>query len=277
MTTTETGQIIHGMPDHEYHAHHALSSTRARQLLVSPKMYQWAGDHPQAHKDEFDIGTAVHSKVLGVGSPVEVLEFDDRRTKAYKDAAADARLAGKVPILRRDYEPVEAMSEAVLADPYAAALLTQPGNAEVSMFATCPDTGIPMRARFDYFPDEPTSEGIRAAVDLKTTAKAATGRGFSLSIADFNYDVQYGHYDDVWELISPEPMEMVFVVVEKAAPYHVGLFQLSREWKERGKRRARVARERLALALETGEWPGYETEGVQVVDPPSWVMWAEES
>ena len=62
--------IVHNVPEADYHSHPALSSTQARQILDSPAKYDYAKTHPQPHKDAFDLGTAVHTKVLGTGYTV---------------------------------------------------------------------------------------------------------------------------------------------------------------------------------------------------------------
>ncbi len=61
--------IVHDMPEEEYHRRPELSSTGARLLLDSPAKYAYAQTHPQPHKQAFDVGHAVHARVLGVGSP----------------------------------------------------------------------------------------------------------------------------------------------------------------------------------------------------------------
>ena len=67
---------------------------------------------------------------------------------------------GKRLLTASDMAKVQALAEAVEAEPYAKALLTG-GVAEVSIFVTDPDTGVRLKGRADYMrPD--------ATVDLKT-------------------------------------------------------------------------------------------------------------
>lgn len=265
--------IILDLDETEYHRHPALSSTGARQLLESPARFRYMQDHPQPPKDVFDLGTAVHSKVLGTGWGVTVLDHDDFRTKAAREERDAVRAAGSVPILRADYVNVEAIAEAVLTHPTGRLLLEQAGAAETSVFANDPDTGVDVRARFDFLPDLTTGNPI--AVDLKTTGKSASPDGFSKSVANFGYDVQEGHYDDTLWLATGEQIPFVFLVVETAAPHLVGVHQLDVVWRDMGKAKARRARDIFATCTESGEWPGYPA-AVDLISPPQWAIYQHE-
>jgi len=252
------------LPETEYFASPALSSTEARWLLDSPAKYKWMKDHREAPRDAFNFGSAVHSKVLGTGWGVEVLDFDSYRSKAAQEARDDAYANALVPILRAQADEVDAVSESVLAHPTARALFEQEGQAEASVFATDPVTGVETKARFDFL------GGI--AVDLKTTAGKADQAGFAKSAASYRYDVQQAHYLETLGNIRDDETAMVFVVVEKEPPYLVGVHQLSREFAEIGFEAAAEARRIYAECVESGEWPGYPRD-VQLVQPPMWLIY----
>jgi len=267
-------RIVLDLPEAEYHAHPALSSTGARLLLDSPARFHYAQSHPQPHKDAFDLGTAVHTKALGVGA--NVITYPEEHltpsgavsTKAATVAwAEEQRAAGKVLISPDRASLVDGMAEAVLAHPTARALFEQDGNAEASVFATDPDTGVELRARFDY----------RAAinVDLKTTSKEASPDGFIKSVMNFGYDVQEAHYGDVDEIVTGERRPFVFVVVETDAPHLVGVHQLDVVFRDMGQTKARRARELFASCTASGEWPGYPSH-VQLLSPPVWAVYQHE-
>lgn len=265
--------IVHGMSDATYHSRPELSSTEARLLLQSPAKYRWRKDNPPLIDDspKFDIGKAVHAKVLGQGAEVVVVDADDWRTKAAREARENARALGKAPLLTREFEAVNAMAESVLAHPTARALLTQPGDTEVSVFADV--DGVPVRARFDFLPDR--SDKRTVAVDLKTCMDASK-RGFESSVAKYEYAVQRAWYVDAYETVTGEhDTEMIFVAVEKTAPYLVAVYQLPVTWAERGHEMSIKARKSWAECTAAGEWPGYP-EQVQVLDEPLWHVYATE-
>src|SRR5665647_1017828 len=149
------------MPELEYHASPGLSSTGMKWLLRSPKHYRQNMDH-RVEKAAFDLGHAVHAKVLGVGMGVAIIPEDllasngAASTKDAKEFIAVSRAAGLVPVKADLVAKVDAIAEAVLANPKAHALLSLDGDTEVSLFADDPDTGVHMRGRIDYlgtFPD----------------------------------------------------------------------------------------------------------------------------
>lgn len=269
--------IIHDLGETEYHAHHALSSTQARQILDSPARYKWQQGQPPRTSAAFDVGHAVHAKVLGVGA--QVIAYPDEHltaggnvsTKAATAAWADEqRVNGYTPISPDAIGQVDAMAEAVLAHDEARALFEQNGNPEASVFATCDETGIDLRARFDYLPDFDLPEPI--AVDLKTTGTKATAREFGKSIANYGYHVQQGHYLDALALaIGTRDIAMRFVVIEKAAPYIVAVHQLDDLYADIGTDSAREARRTLRTCLDTDTWPT-GLEEVQYLDAPQWLI-----
>ena len=275
--------IVLDMPEAEYHSHRALSSTEARLILESPAKYRWKKDHPpliQPSK-KFDVGSAVHSKVLGTGYeavmiPEELLASNGAiSTAAAKEFVATVRAAGKIPLKASEFEPIAAQAEAVLAHGGARQLFAQPANAEVSVFATDPETDVEVRARFDFLPSA-MGEGqpSRVAVDLKTAADASP-KGFTKSIANYNYDVQRQWYLDALGLVTGEVAELVFVAVEKEPPYLVGVYQLPGLWASMGATKARAARRIYAECVASGIWPGYGDE-VQLLSPPNWLIYEHE-
>jgi hypothetical protein len=281
--STQLAGIIPGMSEAEYHSRPELSSTEARLILQSPAKYRYKKDHPPLidPSKKFDIGTAIHSKVLGTGYEVAVIPSDILAsngavsTAAAKEFVTQARSAGLVPLKADELEPITGAAEAVLANPTAKALLTQPGAAEVSVFAAVDD--VPVRARFDFLPDQ--GERRRVAVDLKST-RDASERAFTRSIADYGYDVQRQWYiDTLNEVTGPMPAgfepEMVFIAVEKDPPYLTAVYQLPTVWTEMGRVKAQRARQMFAECTESGVWPGLPTE-VTLVTPPTWYVYQHE-
>lgn len=255
-----TAEIVLAMPERIYHAHAALSSTGAKLLLKSPKAFDWNRTHPRADKAEFDLGSAAHSKVLGVGYAVVVLDFPDFRTKAAQDARDAARAEGRIPVLAKTYAEVDLMAEAVLAHPNGRELLEQDDRvSEASVFATDPEFDIELRARFDGLAARP--------FDLKTTGTSADADTFSRTIFSFGYDVSRAHYLHTLFLATGERREMAFLVVESTGPYDVGVHYLDEDYIEIGEGKARRARELFAECTSSGEWPGHSPAPTRVPPP----------
>lgn len=211
----------------------------------------------------------MHTKVLGVGHaavtcPPDLLDkTGGMRTTAAKEWK-DAQRAAGVPVVTVDeLAVIDAMSEAVLAHPTARMLFERPGNAEVSVFDEY--LGVKRRGRFDYLPDE---GGI--AVDLKTTLDASV-RGFAGSAAKYGYHVQRGHYVDILKRGTGREVDMLFVLVEKSAPYLVAVRRLDEQFREMGEAEALEAVDVYRRCVESGVWPGYE-EQVTEVPPPMYLI-----
>lgn len=268
---SERKGLVYDLPEAEYHGVKTeLSATGAKLILeeAGPAKYKHQIiDGHREHKDSFDLGSAVHAKVLGVGWGIEELDFKDFRTKAAQTARDEAREAGLIPMLKHDLAEVNACAESVLAHPMAGALLGLEGAPEVSVFARDPDTGVELRCRFDKRPAEHT-----AVLDLKSTGTDASARGFAKTAAKFKYNVQEAHYLHTNWLATGEERRMVFIVVETTAPYLVAVHQLDNDFLEAGRVEARRAREIFAECMETGKWPGY-AENIGLLSMPNWAFW----
>lgn len=260
--------IVHDLPDAEYHSRPELSSTGARRILDSPARFQWE----QAHRVEsraFDVGHAVHAKVLGVGLTA-VAYPDEHLTPSGNPSTkaatvvweSEQRAAGLVPVSRADMAKVDAMAEAVLAHSAARAIFERPGDAEVSAFATDPVTDVRVRARADRLDDT-------QLVDLKTTAGSASAIGFGRDAAKHGYPVQEAHYADTFEWVTGERLPMTFVVVEKRAPHLVAVHRLDDVTRIAARDLAARARAIYAECVATDTWPAYGDD-VLTTQMPAW-------
>ncbi|MGO3884716.1 MAG: PD-(D/E)XK nuclease-like domain-containing protein [Mycetocola sp.] len=250
------------MPEVEYHAHPALSSTGARDLLKSPALFRYRQTSARKDTAAFDLGSAVHARVLGAGWDVVELDFPDWRTKAARDARDAVRAEGGIPQLVKDMRPVHGMVEAVLMHEDAARLLAVPSRREASVFGQSSE-GVEVRARFDILTDQPVG------IDLKTTLDASP-HGFGKSVGAYRYDIQAGHYADTYKFSEGVELDSFkFIAVEKTAPYLVAVYTLNPYSLHVGRDYARRARELYAEATATGVWSGYV--GDTDIDAPAWV------
>lgn len=254
------------MPESEYHAPvDELSSTGAKLILEMPALFKYRViDGNNEHKPAYDLGSAVHAKVLGAGSPIVVLDYADYRTKAAQSDRDAAYAAGNTPMLKKDMEQIDGMAESVLAHPLAKKLHEREGHPEVSVFAE--DDGVKLRCRFDYLPNEGN-----IAVDLKTTAGKASKNGFERTAGDLGYYIQRAHYLDVLYRATGRDVEMLFVVVEKSPPYAVAVHQLDGDYARMGERSAHEARDIFKRCMESGVWPAYDVK-INLCQPPMYLI-----
>lgn len=285
---TEYNGLVYDLDETLYHSLPGLSSTGAKKILRSPAHFQHYINNKEAPKSAFDLGSAVHTKVLGTGSDIavypdgeghETFEFEGVElgnvlatngavsTKAAKAFEADARDRGLIPVKRVVSRVVDRMVESVLSNQTARALL-EGGHPEVSMFATDPDTQVALRGRIDYL-------GKRIA-DLKTTAGESSESGFAKHVFNLGYEVQFGQYEHTYELITGERPPWLFIVVENEAPYLTGVHVLSEDAQQIGRDKARAARERYARARDTNNWGGYTNRNggpIGIIDVPVYAVY----
>lgn len=278
MTITEipTGLVL-GLDELTYHALPHLSSTGVRKILDSPARFRWEMEH-RTESVAYDVGHAVHGKVLGVGSPV--VPYPDEHltpsgkpsTKATAVAWVDEqRAAGLVPIARADADLIDAMAEALLAHKAARDILERPGASEVSAFATDPETGVDVRARIDRLCET-------VAADVKTTAGSASPLGFSREAAKYGYPIQEAHYATTlaWATGQDALLPMAFVVVEKRPPHLVAVHYFDEITRMVARELAATARKTYADCLATDSWPGYSDEPLITQVPGWWLDQAED-
>lgn len=277
MTEKVRDGLVLGMDEEVYHGGPEFSSSAAKEILKTPAHYKHVYiDGHREKKKAWDIGTAVHSKVLGVGAdtvtcPPELLASNGAMsTKAAKEWRAEQEDAGHIVVTAAEQAQVNAMAESVLGHELARGWLELPGHAEASMFATDPETGLQLRCRFDYLPDD-----ARGSVDLKTTLDASPN-GFAKRAHDLGYHVSRAHYLHTAALAGHPRKEMVFIAVENKAPYLVAVYQLALPFAERGERRARHARQLLVQCRETDSWPGY-SPNLEFLDEPAYAMYQDET
>lgn len=261
--------LVRDLPNADYHgAHDYLSASGAKKLIPPscPAKFK-AQQGVEEHKAVFDLGKAAHTRVLGKGEDIVVVDATDWRSKDAREARDLARMEGKTPILAAENVVIDGMAASLAAHPIAP-LLFREGEAEVSAFWTDEATGVKCRVRFDYLPDP--VEGQRLIVpDLKTAASAEPTE-FGRNAARFHYLMQDQWYcDAVRALGIDDDPAFLFVVIEKEAPYVVTVGQFSEEDKRLGRALNDRARRTYAECLSTDTWPAYHP-GVADLSLPIW-------
>ncbi|GGV46190.1 PD-(D/E)XK nuclease-like domain-containing protein [Streptomyces spectabilis] len=242
----------------------SLSSTGARKLATEcPAKFKYWSEHPEPVKKDFELGTAAHTRVLGDGPELVLVDAEKWTTNAVKAEVAAIRAEGKIPMKRSQLEQLDAMVAALWADPEAARFLDpDSGIAEQSAFWE--DHGIWRRARFDWLRHD------GQIVDYKTT-KSANPVDLPKVIHDWGYHQQQEYYLDAGvalDLIDPErPFQ--FVLQEKEPPYLVVVTTCDPVARSIGRHLNDRALNTYALCRESGEWPGYLESPFTSL--PSWV------
>src|SRR5690606_41904148 len=116
------------------------------------------------------LRTDTHEVDLEVVPELEPIDYADWRTKAAKQADAEARERGAIPLKLGEYEQLMGMAEALKRHPVAGPIFTeQAGKPEQSLFWQDPDTRAVCRARLDHLPHPANGQRLLVA-DYKSTA-----------------------------------------------------------------------------------------------------------
>lgn len=251
------------IPEALYHADPgSLSVSGAKNLLKSPALFRYRADNPE-HKDAFDLGTAFHTKTLGVGPDIAVFDGASFYSKAGRQFQAEARNEGRTPITAADDEHTTAMAKAVHDNPDAMRWLT--GDLEISAYAVDPDTGVMRRGRFDAL-------GDLAIGDLKST-RDASPESFTRDVVNFRYFMQAAWYLDLAADLGHPAVGFAFVAVEKVPPYLIGIYELDADALDLGRALNRRALDLFRECTTTAQWPGYSGgQPWQTLSLPPWAF-----
>ena len=267
------------LPAYSYHADQVDDDRPSLSASLISVMVQKSPAHAKAahprlspaaeteHKTEFDIGTAAHALLLGGVDSVDVLEFDDYKTKAAREARDTARAHGRVPILDRQWAEVRDMTDAL--DKQFGRYQPRPftdGAPEQTL--VWEERGVLCRARVDWL----RSDG---ADDYKT-ATSADPAVWSRRMVDHGCHIQEAFYVRGMKALGMSAPWFRFVVVEKNAPYALSLFQVAPDLRELADRQIDWAIATWARCLAADTWPAY-SDRVCWVNAEPWLepRWLE--
>ncbi len=250
----------------------ALSATIAHILVNKSALHAWHA-HPrlnpnyyQEESAEFDYGRAAHSILLeGDESPLIVIEADDWRSKAAKEARINARADGKIPLLSRQMHKVRAMvaaAHAYLAESDLVGILDS-GHSEYPLHWIEGPTHC--RARLDHI-----SHDKRIVIDYKS-AESANPHSFVNRAVAYGYAMQEAFYRrGVKAIIGREPA-FAFFVQEKEPPFACSLIAFDPAMQAIGDRQVEYAISLWTHAMQTDRWLGYPSQ-IAYLEPPAWYM-----
>lgn len=257
------------IPDATYHADRESLSFSGAKLLLPPSCpakFREIMDNPPKPKPEYTFGHAAHSLLLGKGAEIIEVDAPDWRSKAAREIR-DQACNGVAPMLTHELEQARAMVAAVRSHPVAGGLFKQ-GEAEKSLYATDPETGVRLRGRIDWLT---TIDGQLWIVDFKTS-DTAEPTGFARKGAGFRYHSQHAWYVDLVKAVGlSQSPRFVDVVVEKTRPYIVTVVEFDEDSVAEGRRFNRQAINLYAQCVEANDWPTY-SDSIVPISLPYWAF-----
>lgn len=267
--------VYSGITDIAYHADHgSLSSSGARALLSPscPAIFSFERQNPPNPKPEYDFGHAAHKYVLGEGSEIFEVPFEDWRSKDAKDLREDAWAAGAAPLLSKDVAKAKQMAEAVRRHPLARALFDADGQAELSGYWHDAETGVRLRFRTDWLCE---LGGRIIGVDYKTSTSAHPGH-FADAAGKYGYHMQDAWYRDGLAATEiTDDADFLFIVQSKTPPHLVSVARIKPHHVELGRRRNRRAINLYAECAADETWPDYG-ESIHNIEIPSYAAYRQE-
>jgi hypothetical protein len=255
----------------------SLSSGLAHTLITRSPLHAWT-DHCRlnpAHCAEergiFDIGTAAHEALLQGLDRCEVIEADDWRTKAAKEARECARAAGKIPLLTKHYEPLALMVETAKAYIAGSELAGLFDDGEPEATIIWQEGPIWLRARPDWL-----SADRALQISYKTTSASANPESFIRGpLISMGYAFAAGFYDRGLADVAGTVPKSVFLVQETAPPFSCSLIALAPALADIASTQVERAITLWGQCMKSGKWPAYPAR-IAYAEPTAWMISAEE-
>lgn len=213
----------HDISEEDYHADPcpspSMSASCAKTIIGKTLLHAWR-EHPHSPyltKDKTsprsDRGSAAHACLFG-GKQIVAVEAENWQTKAAKQARDNARDAGMIPVLAREFPYIEEMVE--IAGQRFDALHGGEPDCEITAIWQLPGQGW-RRGRLDSI-----RKDRRLIVDYKTTEAAVDALSCEKRIFSEGYHIQAAAYVEAVETLHPElcgRVEFAFQFQEQKPPF----------------------------------------------------------
>ena len=233
-----------------------LEHSPAHARICHPRLNpDWKADDDK----RFDIGNIAHSLMLGRGKQIDVLDFEDWRTKAAQQAREQAAKEGRLAVLRKHFDQANAMQQAALTQLANMGLIhhweDDAGHAEAVL--AWQDNGIWCRSMVDWLTTD-----LRLAWDFKSTAMSAAPHVVGRYGLNLGWDVQAAMILRGLDAVDPDGAgrrKFRFVCQESDPPYALTVCEMSETWLTMGRKKIDYALAKWAHCLRTKTWPAYPT------------------
>ena len=173
--------------------------------------------------------------------------------------------AGMIQLSPKDVERIHAMIGSVMAHPIASRAVIS-GRPEVTLRWTDEETGLPCKARADYFVDGK----MRYVIDVKT-CEDASPEVFAKAVHKYGYHIQHAHYVEGFRAIGLPLHNYLILAVEHKPPYAVAVYIIDAATELRGFELRKRAIDAAQRCTESGVWPAYATSITQLA-LPAWAL-----
>lgn len=288
-TGSLSGMLITGFPEREYHARPEVSKHDRDNLMECPEIYKYRKSHPKpqtkpmqegtawgvmlCQRERFDEFVAVTPETYPAPAKHErvkkgeIQEGDPLPWNANAGYCSDWIAANdtgsRIVLSSKRASEMWAARAKVYANPLIAPFLANPVADEISLFWTCPETGVPRRGRIDRVAPR------NVLIEIKKAA-CANSKWFGKQCDDLDYWDQGAEYMDAWEIITGEPARLFWIACEvDEPPYMNAIYECAGPGVDVGRAGRKEALLLWKKAMETGIFPGYQTQ-LEVLLPGKW-------
>ena len=254
-----------------------LSSSIANIIVTKSPLHAYdkhrlLGGNKSASTDAMEEGKLLEKFILNHDlDKLCIVEADNWKSKAAKEAWELAELKGLQAVLQREADEAKTASDRILKSflEMGHDLRSTTGQAQVRMEWTV--DGVNCSGVIDYLD---AAKGI--IYDFKTTSDASDKK-IQRSIFDFGYDIQANAYEEAVGIKYPERLGRIktfFLFAETKAPFAINPVQLAGSMSELGRRKWSRAKETWKECLASGVWPGYAMPNKRI-EATAWQLSAE--
>lgn len=229
-------------------------------------------------KDYLEFGSLTHTCILQhdlFKKKTLITDIESKTLKAYKEAVKefpDLRV-----LTKKEADKLLGMMQSIAEDP-ACMNLIKDGKPEVTVVVKCPDTGVNMKARFDWVS---TKESRPYILDYKTTQDAKPtyipdpdefdgyirSSKFEINASNYGYENQAAWYLNVAKIAGIKAEYFALLAQEKTAPFVACPYVYERETIEEAHIENERMKARIVDAIKTGNFPGYAQKPVVIARP----------
>lgn len=216
-----------------------------------------------------DTGTAIHDALLEGVDRIIPLDYPDWRTKAAKEARAQVRADGRIPMLMHKAVIVEKAvmaAKAFIANSELAGIFDSGRPEQTILWHENPDDSMMCKCRPDWLGDE-------WILHVKTTQGSAQPESWIRNqLVPMGYDVAACFYERPPEM---EGRQSVFLVIEQQEPHGCSLIALAPGMHEMADAKVNRALATWAQCVASGKYPAYPSR-IAWAEPPNWMIQQEE-
>ncbi len=257
--------ILRDIPEHIYHSdavevfgdvpRFTASTGKAMDAPSKAHMHHpRLGGQPMVPTTTMDRGSLMHAMLLGKGGQVAVVNCDDWRTKAAKEAREEHRNEGRIAVTSKLFDDARVAAKAI-REKLRKLGYNLAGESELTLTwdeDAASGRVIPCRARLDHLDGSDI-------FDLKITENASP-TFIERQIKNMGYHLQGAAYRHAVEANLPELVgRTVFTLLfcEPEPPYCITPTRFLGPLRELGETKWARARDRWDECLHTNRWPDY--------------------